>query len=1102
MEFDARYKKLNPQQQTAVDTIDGPVMVVAGPGTGKTELLSMRAANILRKSDMLPENILCLTFTDSGSIAMQKRLVEIIGRDAYNVSIYTFHAFGSEIMGRYREHFYNGADFRPADELTRHQIITDILHTLTPDNPLKTMMNGEFTTINAIISSISDIKRAGLTPAELQAILAANDEVIAKAEPLLRTVFAGRISKNTFELLSNAAEELAAIDEPQPIATLPRLSDTLRQSLQRTLEAATQHPKITPPLTEWKKQWLTKNAAGEVILKASHQQKKLRALADIYQHYLAAMQAAELYDFDDMIAEVVHAIETKPELRLELQEKYQYIMVDEFQDTNPAQMRILYALTDNPANEGNPNLLVVGDDDQAIYGFQGADIGNILKFREYYANAKLITLTDNYRSAACILESARHVITQGTERLEYRIQELDKTLTPHASDTQAQAALITAPSQPDERAWVAAHIAESIASGTSPEAIAVLARRHADLIALLPYLAQHDIPVSYDQNDNVLDDALVVQLILLSRIVLALQQGLLDTANTLLPQLLAHPAWAMTPETLWKVSLDAYGKRKQWLEILQTTPETKEFASWLLACVQASQYAPLERMIDILLGEDTDTLATIVASENELNFVSPLRNYFFDEGDHNTVRHLQNLTTLRNRLREHNPTITQPTLVHLLDFITMCEQSHTTITSQRHIGKDEASVRLMSAHASKGLEFDTVYLLDATDTSWGSKAGKGGGNTISYPENLRLRRNTNSLEERLRLFFVGMTRAKRQLFITYAQQHETGKELLLANFLAGDSPLSEIATIASPVDDTLPLTTTEVEWYAPIITLPQSSMQEQLADTLHRYKLSATHVNAFIDITRGGPRYFLLNNLLHFPSARGPYAGYGTAMHAALQYAHDHMSAHKKLPTTEQIIAHFTTYLSREQLTPEELSHFTEKGKVSLQEFLQQKLPTFTTQQRAELNFSHQQAMVGDVHLTGKLDVASIDPTEKTILVTDYKTGSPVYSWHKGSAQQKIKAHKYRQQLLFYKLLTTHSREWRHYTFVDGILQFIEPDKAGEIIDIRLGEVTTEELDAFTRLIAAVWEHIHKLDFPDTSTYEPTLAGILAFEDDLRNGAI
>ena len=130
---------------------------------------------------------------------MQKCLVDIIGREAYGISVFTFHAFGSEIISRYREYFYNGADFNPADELTRHKIITDILQELPPKNPLKTMINGEFTSVGMIISAISDIKRAGLEPKELTEILDANDEVIDIAGPLLIEAFSARVNKNTFD---------------------------------------------------------------------------------------------------------------------------------------------------------------------------------------------------------------------------------------------------------------------------------------------------------------------------------------------------------------------------------------------------------------------------------------------------------------------------------------------------------------------------------------------------------------------------------------------------------------------------------------------------------------------------------------------------------------------------------------------------------------------------------------------------------------------------------------------------------------------------------------------------------------------------------------
>src|SRR6266496_3595942 len=112
MDFSTRYTALNTAQKKAVDTIDGPVMVIAGPGAGKTELLSMRVANILKQTDALPENILCLTFTESGANAMRERLSQIIGKDAFKVAIHTFHSFGAEVINQNGDFFYHGAHFR------------------------------------------------------------------------------------------------------------------------------------------------------------------------------------------------------------------------------------------------------------------------------------------------------------------------------------------------------------------------------------------------------------------------------------------------------------------------------------------------------------------------------------------------------------------------------------------------------------------------------------------------------------------------------------------------------------------------------------------------------------------------------------------------------------------------------------------------------------------------------------------------------------------------------------------------------------------------------------------------------------------------------
>ncbi|MGM0439366.1 MAG: UvrD-helicase domain-containing protein, partial [Patescibacteria group bacterium] len=134
--FKKNYNRLNKEQKRAVDKIDGPLMVVAGPGSGKTELLSVRAANILKKKDVPASSLLCLTFTDSAALNMKERLVEMIGEEGYKIPTLTFHSFCKEIIDNNPEYFYQGAYFDLADEITKTEILEDILENMDYDNPL------------------------------------------------------------------------------------------------------------------------------------------------------------------------------------------------------------------------------------------------------------------------------------------------------------------------------------------------------------------------------------------------------------------------------------------------------------------------------------------------------------------------------------------------------------------------------------------------------------------------------------------------------------------------------------------------------------------------------------------------------------------------------------------------------------------------------------------------------------------------------------------------------------------------------------------------------------------------------------------------------
>ena len=616
MDFQTRYAKLNTNQRQAVDYIHGSLLVIAGPGTGKTELLSMRTAQILRQTDTLPDSILCLTFTESGAANMRQRLRQIIGEDAYKIAIHTFHSFGTEIINQHREYFFHGADSQPADELTQHQIVTGILEGLDWRNPLSVKNNGEFVYTNELIRVISEFKQSGLTPAELRAITADNQRVIAYITADIQRVFATKISKKTVELFAPLAENIAekigergatelsentASSAPHH-ANLPSSITPYAQVLALSIAHAAQEAidaNSTKPLTAWKNKWCEKNAAGEFVLKDFAASEKLSAAIDVYETYGNVLAERSLFDYDDMILSVIQACESHPELRANLQEQYQFIMVDEFQDTNLAQLRLLFDLT---GDEDNPNIMAVGDDDQAIFSFQGADVGNIQRFRQRYHDPKIIVLTDNYRSAADILTAARGVITQGTDRLENTIDGLSKQLTAHASGSGARVEIQEFTSVSEERAGVARQIAELIKRGENPSHITVIARHHKELIELLPYLYRQNLVVNYERHDDILEQDIIQALDKLARVVMAIHQNNLDAANSLLPEVIAHPAFGFSALDIWRLSLHAYKNRQLWLESMLANSTFRPFGEWLLERAKDVPNLPLEEQLDKLLG--------------------------------------------------------------------------------------------------------------------------------------------------------------------------------------------------------------------------------------------------------------------------------------------------------------------------------------------------------------------------------------------------------------------------------------------------------------------------------------------------------------------
>ncbi|MCX6739319.1 MAG: ATP-dependent DNA helicase [Candidatus Parcubacteria bacterium] len=1110
LKFEESYKKLNPAQKKAVDTIDGPVIVVAGPGSGKTEILSLRVANILRLTDTSPGNILCLTFTDSAAVNMRKRLSGLLGNSAYRVAIYTFHSFGTDIINSFPEHFFGGASLLPADDLATISILEKIFSELPHDNPLTSLREGAYVYLPEARSAISHLKKGGLTPEEFRTQILENKEVFAIANVLVQETFEDRLSKKNFEKIRALVASLRALDVAHEISDVRSLHLVVANSLERVMNDAEEIDKTTP-LSEWKKKWTEKNDDNGNVLKGTMALPKLLALADVYEKYQEAMREEGYFDFDDMILDVIHSLRENPSLRYEIQERFQYLLVDEFQDTNDAQMRLIRLLTDAPVNESRPNIMVVGDDDQAIYKFQGADISNILSFREIFRDPAVITMTENYRSVQKVLDLAREVIVKGEERLENKIPEMEKILTA-GNKSLGEGAIHHENFETSlhEMSFVAAEIRRLIDSGTPASDIAVITSKHRILESLVPFLSMQNVPVNYDRKQNVLEEPHVRELITMTRFIASLGRKNNDEADEFLPEILSYPFWNIPRKTIWEISVHA--KYKSWLGIMMESEDRKlrDIAEFFIDLGIRSQHETLEQILDELMGSDIvsvaftedDDLDGQQAKSNKQKgddengkFTSPFKEYYFSREKFEKNRavfllFLSSLRTFVQALREHK----QGALLSvddLLSFVELHDKSKIQVTDKSPFVSGKDSVTLISAHKAKGMEFDTVFVLSCQDDVW---AGRPKSSLLSFPKNLPLAPAGNTLDDHLRLFYVAITRAKRHLYLTSYHTKENGKESLPLQFLVSatdeEKATSNKQQATSKKDENLLFSS----WKA-VLTPPFVADEEELLKTLlEEYQMSVTHLNNFLDITHGGPQTFLEHNLLRFPSAKIPSGAYGSAMHHTIESIYTFLKREGDLPLDEMILGWFEKELKHERLSLQDHTYFLKKGKDALTVYLKEKKESFELTHKIETDFAHQGVILGEARITGKID--KMIPEGDSVKVVDFKTGKSFSEWDKGTPEEKIKLYKYRRQLIFYKLLVENSRDYGKFTVDEGTLEFLEPDKKGHICEL-VADITNEETIRTKALIEAVYKKIINLDLPDISQYPQDMNGIRQFEDDL-----
>jgi DNA helicase-2/ATP-dependent DNA helicase PcrA len=418
------YQKLNLEQKKAVDCIDGPVMAVAGPGTGKTQILALRVVNILRMTDTLPQNILCLTFTDSARENLQQRLVSFIGKEAYQVKIHTFHSLSIEIMSDFMGYFFDSADFKPMEEIKQLEILNQIFENLEYSNQLKKYHPEEgWIYRKEVINKIKELKKNAISPQDFENILQENKKQILEVNQIFANFFETnkKLTKKNLNILTELLAKIQTLNQfkKQTFETNENLKSWLEVFLEKLKLAINQslEAESSKSFTTFRNIYFSKDDFNNFILKDCKNLQKMQDFALFYTKYQEALYQNLFYDFEDMILQVLMAIKKHPDLKYSLQEKSQYLLIDEFQDTNLAQLELAESLLNLKVSEGLPNIFIVGDDDQSIYKFQGANLENLLSFKSKYKKVEQVFLTKNYRSKQEILDFAKEIIDQSDLRL-------------------------------------------------------------------------------------------------------------------------------------------------------------------------------------------------------------------------------------------------------------------------------------------------------------------------------------------------------------------------------------------------------------------------------------------------------------------------------------------------------------------------------------------------------------------------------------------------------------------------------------------------------------------------------------------------------------
>lgn len=1072
--FNKYYEALNPEQKEAVDAIEGPVMTIAGAGTGKTQILAVRIAKILLETQIDPFNILCLTFTDAGVIAMRNRLIEIIGPTAYHVKVCTFHSFCNEIIKDNPDTFIFKQEGEQLDDLERVDLFQKIIDQLGVTSPLRPA--GEpYTYLKDLSAQIQNLKKENIDPetlnirlAELEKLLTVLKEILQPLLDAKRTVEAALAElANPEKLFPQLATVLAGTGPVTPFQQ--NHLDYLKHLYQTQLEALGGNKR-----QDNSARVKLRDALKKLILDGLDELPKQKELARAYALYQKALSDTGRYDYEDMIMMVVRALGSNEPLLRRYQELYQYILVDEYQDTNSSQNQTVDLL-------GNffdaPNIFVVGDDDQSIYRFQGASIENIIAFHgRYESEIKLVTLIRNYRSQQTILDAAGAVVARNQTRIATHLPNISKILQSHASHPVGPLKLHKYSTEQSEIYGTAKQIQSLIAAGTDPAQIAVLYHKHVEARELTELLLRLGVPFELKAGQDILEDLQITKLLTLFRLIESPND---DEAfsQTLFLDFLGFDKLDVLRFSNFFFQNRLAGQKHSWLTALGNDK--------VLSTAGLANPQKFKGFITRLTGW-RELVANVTLPEFFVQVLeeSGFLKFQIEQKNQNRIEILNRLNSLYKEIKKQTRRNHALTITHFLEQLKL-RRNHDLklIEEPLHIGKN--AVQLMTAHGAKGLEFEYVFLIHCTSRSW-DKAGKN--EKIKLPpglvKSIITDRKLELEEDNRRLFYVAMTRAKKELHLSLAKNRfENGKnkEDIPTLYLNEIPPeyLEEIDT--SPYEKDLPdyLDLLFMGKPAPDLTAQETTYFGNLTST---YVLSPTALNTYLIC----PRKFFYQNLIRLPQPKRASAAMGTAIHKALELFLNQYRLKKINPGKEFLLLHYQRALQKELLSEKDYKEKLDYGRAVIGDYFDVHGESLSSNITSEINFSRHGVSLDGIPITGKIDKLAPDPLnpESGLIVSDFKTGNA-----DNGLKESREGGDYWRQLVFYKILCDNSPQFKkNYAgkkVTRSQIEFLEKSRHSGRHEIAAIEVTAAAVAEVTENIRFAHSQIMQQNFEKIDRSEP-----------------